>query len=172
MQLRWAAVKGSVAGMPPLKLTDRETQGRLLRFLVVGGGSAGVQFLVLAAIKNWLAETAAFSVSWVVSTATHYLANRFWALPSDRRDVGKQFGEYLVAIALSYVINLGAFKVCTELFGLGVMWAAFWAIPPSTVVVFLILNYRVFRAKGAALQTTGPQDRRTTDPETAKRMGP
>jgi putative flippase GtrA len=50
---------------------------------------------------------------------------------------------------LSYGINLGAFKVCTDALGLGVMWAAFWAIPPSTVVVFLILNYRVFRARGA-----------------------
>ena len=122
---------------------------RVLRFLVVGGGSAGVQFLVLALLKEWMAETLAFSISWVVSTATHYLANRFWALPSGRGDAARQFGEYLFAVALSYVINLGAFKLCTEVFGLGVMWAAFWAIPPSTVVVFLILNYRVFRARGA-----------------------
>ena len=33
-----------------------------------------------------------------------------------------------------------------------VMWAAFWAIPPSTVVVFLILNYRVFRGAREADQ--------------------
>ena len=69
----------------------------------------------------------------------------FWALPSARTDARKQFGEYLVAVGLSYVINLAAFKVCTIWLGLGVMWAAFWAIPPSTVVVFLILNYRVCR---------------------------
>jgi len=33
-----------------------------------------------------------------------------------------------------------------------VMWAAFWAIPPSTIVVFLILNYRVFRGGRGAGQ--------------------
>jgi putative flippase GtrA len=135
--------------MLPSKLPDRETQLRLVRFLAVGGGSAGVQFVVLAGLKGWMSETAAFSLSWVVSTATHYLANRFWALPSGRQDAAKQFGEYLFAVVLSYGINLGAFKIGTEAFGLGVMWAAFWAIPPSTVVVFLILNYRVFRARGA-----------------------
>jgi putative flippase GtrA len=106
-----------------------------------------VQFAVLAGLKAWMEPTLAFSVSWVVSTTTHYLANRFWALPSARHDTGKQLGEYLVAVGLSYVINLGAFRLCHTVIGMSVMWAAFWAIPPSTVVVFLILNYRVFRAK-------------------------
>ena len=143
------AGRGSVAVMSSLKWPERETRMRTLRFLVVGGGSAGVQFVVLALLKGWMSATLAFSLSWVVSTATHYLANRFWALPSARHDTAKQFGEYLFAVALSYVINLGAFKLCQQVFGLGMMWAAFWAIPPSTVVVFLILNYRVFRARSA-----------------------
>ncbi len=130
--------------------TDRETRLRALRFLAVGGGSALVQFAVLAWLKTWLSATLAFSLSWVISTATHYLANRFWALPSARHDAAKQFGEYLVAVALSYIINVAAFKLCHDVIGISVMWAAFWAIPPSTVVVFLILNYRVFRAKPKA----------------------
>jgi putative flippase GtrA len=120
---------------------------RLIRFLVVGGGSAVLQFLVLAAIKGRMSATLAFSVSWVISTAAHYLLNRYWALPSGRSDVGMQFGEYLVTVALSYAITLGAFAICHELIGLGVMWSTFWAVPPSTVVVFLLLNYRVFRAR-------------------------
>lgn len=131
--------------MARIALPAPETRRRAVRFLVVGGGSAAVQFAVLALLRDAMAATVAFSISWVVSTATHYLANRFWALPSARTDAGKQFGEYLVAVGLSYVINLAAFKACTVWLGLGVMWSAFWAIPPSTVVVFLILNYRVFR---------------------------
>ena len=125
-------------------LTDRETQLRLLRFLVVGGGAALVQLVVLRALKSRCSETLAFSISWVVSTTTHYFANRFWALPSGRGDTAQQLGEYLVAVGLSYLINLGAFKLLRHRFGLSAMWATVWAIPPSTVVVFLILNYRVF----------------------------
>jgi putative flippase GtrA len=123
-----------------------ETQVRFVRFLVVGGGSALMQFAVLGVLKGRVSETLAFSISWVVSTGMHYLLNRFWALPSGRRDASRQFGEYLVAVGVSYAINLAAFKVCREALGLGVMWSAFWAIPPSTLVVFVLLNYRVFRA--------------------------
>lgn len=125
-------------------LHDRETQLRLLRFLVVGGGTALVQIAVLRAFKARLGETWAFSISWVVSTTTHYFANRFWALPSGRGDTAQQLGEYLVAVGLSYLINLGAFKLLRNKFKLSATWATLWAIPPSTIVVFLILNYRVF----------------------------
>jgi putative flippase GtrA len=125
-------------------LHDRETQLRLLRFLAVGGGTALVQVAVLRMLKRWLSETLAFSISWVVSTCTHYLANRYWALPSARTDTGMQLGEYLFAVGLSYVINLGMFKLLRHRFKLGATWATLGAIPPSTIVVFLILNFRVF----------------------------
>ncbi len=125
-------------------LTDRETQLRLLRFLAVGGGTALVQLAVLKALKPRLGETWAFSCSWVVSTTTHYLANRYWALPSTRSDNVQQLGEYLVAVALSYLINLGVFKLLRLKFKVSTTWATLLAIPPSTIVVFLILNFRVF----------------------------
>ena len=125
-------------------LADRENQLRLVRFLIVGAGSALVQVAVLRALKNQCAETLAFSISWVVSTTTHYFANRFWALPSGRADTAQQLGEYLFAVALSYVINLGAFKLLRTQAGMGQTWATLCAIPPSTIVVFLLLNFRVF----------------------------
>jgi putative flippase GtrA len=117
----------------------------VIRFVVVGGGSAGVQLGVLAGVERWLGPVAAFTVSWVISTAVHYLANRYWALPSARRDAGRQLLEYLGVVALSYLINLGGFQLAHRGLGLGTVWAAFWAIPPSTLVVFLLLNFRVFR---------------------------
>jgi putative flippase GtrA len=130
---------------PPLK--PRETQIRLLRFIVVGGGSALLQLGIVAVLKRYMGETLAFSISWILSAAVHYLANRFWALPSSRVDVGKQFGEYLFTLALSYAINLGAFIVFRRMIGLNVEWATLCAIPPSTIVVFLMLNYRVFKVR-------------------------
>ena len=124
----------------------RETLLRLLRFLVVGGGSLGVQLATFWALAGWVNDTLAFSVSWLVSTGTHYLANRFWALPSTRHDAGRQLGEYLFTVTVSWVINTAAFKALLAL-GLNAYWAVACAVPPSTIVVFLMLNYRVFRAK-------------------------
>ena len=47
-------------------------------------------------------------------------------------------------MVVSYVINLGAFKLLRNKFKLSPTWATLWATPPSTIVVFLILNFRVF----------------------------
>jgi len=128
-------------------LKDRVARLRFINYLVVGGASAIVQFGVLWLVRDrWTADIA-FSVAYILSVASHYLLVRFWALPSERRDVTQQFGEYLLAVGLSYAINIAAFKVGHDWIGLSVMWAAFWAVPPSTVVIFLLLNFRVFRAK-------------------------
>lgn len=127
--------------------SDAALRARFVSYLVVGGASAVVQFSVLWLVEDRWHSDVAFTVAYAVSVATHYLLARFWALPSGRRDSVRQFGEYLVALGVSYVINLAAFKLGHDGFGLSVMWAAVWAIPPSTIVVFLLLNFRVFRAK-------------------------
>lgn len=118
---------------------------RFLRFLVVGGTAALVQLSTLALCKRLLPPDGAFTVSFVLATATHYTLNRFWALPSGRRDSLRQLGEYLATAGISYVINLGLFRLALSVIGLGVVWSAVAALPPSTLVVFLLLNYRVFR---------------------------
>lgn len=133
----------SVPAMP-----SHKARGRLVRFLAVGGGTAAAQFGLLAALKGRLHDTTAYTISWLLATALHYLANRFWAFPSTRHDTGRQFGEYLFTIAVSFVINFGCFRLFHHTFGLDVMWATFWSVPPATIVVFLLLNYRVFRAPG------------------------
>ena len=128
------------------KLTERATQVRFFRFLVVGASSAIVQFCVLAISKTFLPPRVAFSVSFGVAMFVHYGLNRFWALRSVRLDTHRQFGEYILTVCVSYVLNLTAFALGHEWFGLSVMWAAALAVPPSTLAVFLILNFRVFRA--------------------------
>jgi putative flippase GtrA len=133
--------------MAELKMPDRETQWRFFRFLVVGGTSFGVQVLSMKLALLALGTNAAFTVAFICSTATHYMLNRFWALPSVRTDAWRQFRDYAGASAVSFVINFALFHLCADVLGLDRVWALALAIPPSTVVVFLILNYRVFRAK-------------------------
>lgn len=133
------------------KLTDRETQVRFARFLVVGGTSYVVQVAVMKLTSEaiGLGTNVAFTLSFVCSSATHYVLNRFWALPSARADSWRQAREYLGTVAISYLINIGVFRLCLDVVGLGKIWATAVAVPPSTVVVFLLLNFRVFRAGSA-----------------------
>lgn len=129
------------------KLSDRQTQVRFARFLTVGATACVVQVLAMKLLLAWLSTNLAFTLSFVCSTTTHYCLNRFWALPSARNDSWRQLREYLGTVLISFVINLSVFHLCLDVFGLGKIWSTAVAVPPSTVVVFLLLNYRVFRLR-------------------------
>jgi putative flippase GtrA len=133
--------------MPKRNLTRRETQVRFFRFLAVGGTAYLVQVTSMKLFSGWLGTNPAFTLSFICSTSTHYTLNRFWALPSPRSDNLRQLGEYLATAAVSYVINFSLFRLCLDVFGLDKLWSTAVAVPPSTLVVFLFLNYRVFRRR-------------------------
>ena len=131
-------------------LTSRETQVRFFRYLIVGGTACLVQLASMKLFLGWLGTNLAFTLSFLCSASTHYTLNRFWALPSKRADTLRQLGEYLTIATLSYVINFLLFRLCLDVFGLDKLWSLVVIGPPSTVVVFLLLNYRVFRRGGGA----------------------
>jgi putative flippase GtrA len=129
------------------KLTDRTTQVRFFRFVLVGGGVAAVHLGVLAIAKNYWPATTAYTAGFLVATAAHYTLNKLWALPSDRCDVARQLTEYMLTVGVSYLVNLGVFTFAHSILGWGIMWAAVCAVPPATLVVFLLLNFIVFPAR-------------------------
>jgi putative flippase GtrA len=133
--------------MTKAKLTDRETQVRFVRFLVVGGTAAVVDFTTFGVARPWLPRLATFVLAYACSTATHYLLNRFWALPSGRLDHGRQFAEYIGAALLNLGIRYALFWLCRTQLGFSELISYAIALPPTTIVIFLLLNFRVFRAK-------------------------
>lgn len=136
--------------MPTSETIASKHAPRLVRFLTVGGTAYIVQWTTMKLFVPWFPENVAFTLSFLCSSATHYTLNRFWALPSSRRDSWRQFVEYLGTVALSWVINITIFRLCRDVIGLGKLWATAVAVPPSTIVVFLLLNFRVFRKSGEA----------------------
>ena len=135
--------------MSKAKLSDRQTQVRFARFLTVGATAYVVQVLTIKLFLLWAGTNGAFTLSFLCGTLAHYGLNRFWALPSSRQDTWRQLREYLGAVGISFVINFSLFHLCLDGFGLGKIWSTAIAVPPSTAVVFLLLNYRVFRVRSA-----------------------
>jgi putative flippase GtrA len=124
---------------------DRQTLVRFIKFFLVGGTGYGVSLLTFSLVKGVLKPNNAFTAAFVLSTAAHYLLNRFWALRSTRSDSWRQFAEYLFTVGLSYSISFGCFKLFSVYVGLGLGLAQALSIPPSTIVVFFILHFWVFR---------------------------
>lgn len=131
-------------------LPNRQTQVRFVQFCTVGILAGVVQFASLWFLKAFLTARIAYTVSFVLSVITHYSLNRFWALRSARRDTLQQALEYLATIAVSYLISFSCFNLFYAVCHIGIMLSTALAIPPSTGVVFLLLNYRVFRRRTPA----------------------
>ena len=88
-----------------------------------------------------------FSRHWAAEGSGRAYLGTSGAAPNTESINGPFVREYLFTAALSFVINYGLFHLCVDGFGLGKIWSMAIAVPPSTLVVFLLLNYRVFRAK-------------------------
>jgi putative flippase GtrA len=129
-------------------LPSRQTQVRFLRFFTVGGIAFVVNVASFALFKFLLPPNVAFTLAFILSVATHYSLNRFWALPSTRSDTIRQALEYLCTTCVSYLISFSAFKLFSSVLGIGLGWSQALSVPPATVVVFFILNYWVFHHRG------------------------
>jgi putative flippase GtrA len=124
---------------------------RLVRFLVVGGCSAVVDFSTLWMLNGRLAPTVAFSCAYVVGIVTHFLLNKYWTFHCVRTDLLKQVMEYLVVLLITYLVQLVCFRAGLAVFHQNIYLAKVVAIPPSTLVGFCLLKIRVFREAAVAL---------------------
>jgi len=129
-------------------LPSRQTQVRFLRFFTVGGVAFIVNIGSFALFKFMLPPNVAFTLAFVLSVATHYSLNRFWALPSTRSDKIRQAIEYLCTTCVSYLISFSAFKLFNSVLGIGLGWSQALSVPPATIFVFFVLNYWVFHHRG------------------------
>jgi len=128
-------------------MLTRKTRDRFLKFVVVGGIGFLVQTGGVKFFKGFLPARLAFSLGFGLSVVSHYTLNRFWALKSTRQDGARQLAEYLGTVCVSYLVSFTAFNFFFSVAKLSVMWSTVLSVPPSTLVVFLLLNYRVFRHK-------------------------
>jgi putative flippase GtrA len=122
-----------------------KNRSRFLRFIVVGGVGFVVQTGSMKLLKQVLPARIAFTIAFALSVVSHYSFNRFWALTSTRRDTGRQALEYLGTVGVSYLVSFLAFNFFLAILRVGPMWSTVLSVPPSSVVVFLLLNFHVFR---------------------------
>lgn len=129
-----------------IKLSNRVTQVRFLRFLVAGSTVMAVQVGSFWLFEKWWSVSLAFFFAYVLALVVHYSLNRFWALPSSRTDALRQGGEYLLAAVGSFALNYLLFHLGLKAFGWPPVVATLIAAATASVIIFLVLNFRVFRA--------------------------
>lgn len=127
-------------------MPKRESYLRLGRFLMVGGMAAAVDITALGLLRFVLTPTAAFSAAFAAGVVTHFLLNKYWTFRCSRTDLMRQVAEYLVVVAMNYVIQLLVFRAVLLAWpGAGVLVAKAAAMPPGTVLGFFLFKKHVFK---------------------------
>jgi putative flippase GtrA len=119
---------------------------KLLRFAIVGIIVAGV-FMGL----NWLlapavGKQAAFLLSYPPALAVHFWLNKWWTFASRGGATRRQIGEYLVMVAITFLLQWAVFNALSRWTRLPGWLEAGLANVAQTAISFLFMQARIFGA--------------------------
>lgn len=121
-------------------------QNRFMRFLLVGGTSTLIQFLLLVALIELLQMPKVFAsaLSYALSAIYNYLLNYHFTFASDQqhRDTAP---KYILAVGLGLSINTASFYVLLALLP-HYLFAQIGATLIALAVNFLVQKHWIFRS--------------------------
>lgn len=120
---------------------------RLVRFATVG-------LVVMAwfmglnwALARWASPTGAFLLAYPPALALHYSLNKWWTFGCERTDHARQVSEYLVMVAVTFVVQYAFFWLVHDRLGLVGWLAAGVANAAQMALSFVIMQRRVFASR-------------------------
>ena len=143
----------------------------MAKFLTVGIVSAVVDFSVLYGVSHFAGPTASFLVAYPTGVATHFVLNKYWTFNCTRTDLGRQALQYAGTVLAAFLVQWAVYTAAGHLLagngllaqaaaGLGlkpdraeVLVAKACAIPPSTVVCYVLLKLGVFTGQDAEAES-------------------
>jgi putative flippase GtrA len=125
-------------------MLQSESIRRLIRFGTVG---VVVMFSFMAMnwlLGHWCSALVAFLVAYPPAVTLHFCLNKWWTFGCARTDMGRQVTEYLVMVAVTFVVQFGFFWLAHDLCGLAGWLAAGVANAAQMALSFLIMQRKVF----------------------------
>jgi len=124
---------------------NRERIHRLVRFCVVGGTVAVVDFSTVWLLSHFLRPLVAVSIAYVVGVTCHFLLNKFWVFQCRRSDYIRQVMQYLTVVLSSWLTTIVIVHLCLSTITQNILIAKLFAVPPATLVAFVLMQFFVFR---------------------------
>ena len=118
---------------------------RLLRFCTVGAAVAAIDFGLVWLLSGHLPPLIAVSLAYFTAVCCHFLLNKMWVFQCRRSDYIRQLIEYSAAVIASWVTTLTIVHLCLSSFTSNVLIAKLFAVPPATLIAFLLMQLFVFR---------------------------
>lgn len=125
-------------------MIKQERISRFLRFCAVGVSVAAVDFGLLCILSPWLRPVIAVSIAYLTAVCCHFLLNKMWVFRCSRTDYAKQLSQYALAVTGCWLTTVGVVKLCLSTVTSNILLAKLIAVPPATIVGFVLLHLFVF----------------------------
>ncbi len=126
-------------------MLNQERIHRLVRFCVVGGIVAVVDFGTVWLLSHLLRPLTAVSIGYFIGVTCHFLLNKFWVFQCQRSDYVRQLMQYLTVVLTSWLTTVIVVHFCLSTLTSNVLIAKLFAVPPATLVAFVLMQFFVFR---------------------------
>jgi putative flippase GtrA len=118
---------------------------RFLRFCTVGATVASIDFGLVWLLSGRLPPLVAISIAYVTGVTCHFLLNKMWVFQCGRSDYIRQLLQYSAVVIASWTTTIAIVHFCLLSFTTNLLIAKLFAVPPATLVAFLLMQFLVFR---------------------------
>jgi putative flippase GtrA len=118
---------------------------RFLRFCIVGVTVASIDFGLVWLLSARITPLVAVSIAYFTAVCCHFLLNKMWVFQCRRSDYIRQLIQYSSVVVASWLTTVTIVHVCLSSFTTNVLIAKLCAVPPATLVAFLLMQFLVFR---------------------------
>jgi putative flippase GtrA len=113
----------------------------------VGATVAAIDFSLLWVLSRWLPPLMAVSIAYLTAVSCHFLLNKMWVFRCSRTDYAKQVAQYALGVAACWLTTLGIVRISLSTITENILLAKLIAVPPATLVGFLMLRFFVFGSR-------------------------
>ena len=118
---------------------------RILRFCTVGAAVAAIDFGLVWLLSGHLPPLIAISVAYFAAVSCHFFLNKMWVFQCRRSDYIRQIIEYSAVVVASWVTTIFIVHFCLSNITTNLLIAKLFAVPPATLIAFLLMQLFVFR---------------------------
>ncbi len=115
------------------------------KFCCVGLLVAGVDFGTLWLLQNILPKLVAVSLAYFLGVTTHYALNKWWVFRADANVRVAELARYVFTVIVCWLCTVGVAWLALRVATSNVLVAKLLAIPPATLLSFVLMRKFVFR---------------------------
>ena len=118
---------------------------------------AAIDFGLVWLLNGRLSPLVAVSIAYFTAVCCHFLLNKMWVFQGLRNDYIRQLIQYFAVVIASWSTTILIVHLCLSNFTTNVLIAKLYALPPATLVAFVLMHFFVFRRPGKSVPETIPK---------------